>query len=246
LLDESGNILTDELGNRFTDGTCSGDLPICYEALVMVKQAQSAGGTPVTGGFPQAGPAVTARSDWLAGLLSYQTDSLQGNIPSTTVYYSAGNPPLSLWGGVGSLLAGDPFAITQIVDAVVTSGLNGRFNTTANANGNWLESDSSFDITLSPLQTAFGCYVMDLGDAGATLQILVYSGPTLLETIVVPSTPPDAPSSDEAMWVGYENTGVPFDKVSFVITQSAPDSADYDIVGFDDFAIGLHPPCTPA
>lgn len=219
---------------------------ICYELVVKVKQACS--GTPP--GMTQSGAAVAARNSWLAGLLTHQTDSLQGNTPSTSVYYSVGNP-LSLFGGAGSLVAADPFAITQIVDGVVTSGLNGRRNTSSTANGNWLESDSSFEVTLSPAVTAFGFYVMDLGDpggdnVGATLEVDYFSGATLLETVVVPHNPPNSPSSDEAMWVGYENTGTTFNRVVFRITQSEANPEDFDYVGFDDFTIGTHPPCTPA
>ena len=230
-------------------GTPSAGLYICYERVVMVKQPKGQASGPL--GMFQGGAAFSARSTWMAGLLSYQADNLQSNTPSTSVYYSPGNPPLSLWGGAGSLLATDPFAITQVVNAVVTTGLNGRFNTSSASNGNWLESDSSFDVTLSTPQTAFGFYVMDLGDdgpgdSGAALEIDIFNGATLLETIVVPSVVPDAPSHDEAMWVGYENTGTPFDLVRVRIIQSALDPEDYDYVGFDDFTIGLHPPCTPA
>jgi hypothetical protein len=221
----------------------------CYERVVMVQQPK--GNPPGPSGMFQAGAAAVARNEWLAGLLSSQTDNLQGVAPSTSVYYSGGTP-LPLFGGAGSLVALDPFAVTQVVDATITtSGLNGRFNTSSAGAGNWLESDSSFDVTLSPPKTAFGFYVMDLGDhgtfdEGATLTIEYYSGATLLERVTVPHNPPDSPSSDEAMWVGYENTAVPFNLVRFIITQSAADSADYDYVGFDDFTIGTHEVCTPS
>jgi hypothetical protein len=221
---------------------------ICYERVVMVKQAKGQASGPL--GMAQSGAAFSARSTWLAGLLSYQADNLQGNTPSTSVYYTDTNT-LSLFGGVGSLVAPDPFAVVQIVDGVVTSGLNGRFNTSSASNGNWLEATDPFEITLSTPQTAFGFYVMDLGDPDdellkATLEIDYFSGATLLETVVIPTLLPDRPSSDEAMWVGYENTGVPFNRISFRIIQSATSFADFDYVGFDDFTIGLHPPCTPA
>jgi hypothetical protein len=223
-------------------------LPVCYELVVKVKQSKGQAGGPL--GMAQSGAAFAARAAWLAGLLSYQVDTLQSRTPSLGIYYDNGNP-LPLFGGIGSAGNPDPFSVMRVVDAVVTTGLNGRFNTSSASNGNWLETDTSFEVTLSTPHTAFGFYVMDLGDPagddeGATLEVDYFNGATLLETIVVPHNPPDSPSSDEAMWVGYENSGTPFNRISFRITQSEPSSGDFDYIGFDDFTIGLHPPCTPA
>jgi len=229
-------------------GASEPELPVCYERVVLVKQPKGQAAGPL--GMAQSGAAFAARAAWLADLLSYQADTLQSNTPSNSVYYTGTNA-LSLFGGVGSLVGPDPFGLVKIVNGTVTSGLNGRFNTSSASNGNWLEATHSFTVTLSPPQTAFGFYVMDVGDAGpegtgVTVDIDYFNGATLLETVAIPRFLPDRPSSDEAMWVGYENTGVPFDRVSVRITQTAPSSADYDYIGFDDFTIGLHPPCTQA
>jgi hypothetical protein len=220
-------------------------LPFCYERVTMVQQPHAPQFGP--GGPAQSGAAFAARAAWLAGLLSHQTDNLNSVAPSKSIFYTDTNA-LSLFGGVGSLLAPDPFALVWVVDNTVDDGLNGRSNTSP-VGFNWLEATDSFEITLSTPQTAFGFFVMDLGDPiaafSASLEIDYFSGATLLQTVVVPNTAPDSPSSDEAMWVGYENTGVPFNRISFRITQSAADFADFDYIGFDDFTIGLHPPCTP-
>jgi hypothetical protein len=218
-------------------------LPVCYERVTMVKQPHAPQFGP--GGPSQSGAAFTARAAWLAGLLSHQTDNLNGVAASDLIYYTDTNA-LPLFGGIGSLVAPDPFALVWVVDNVVDTGLNGRSNTSP-VGFNWLEATDPFEITLATPQTAFGFFIMDVGDADAVVEIDFFSGTMLLETIAIPTELPDRPSSDEAMWVGYENTGVPFDRVSVRIIQSptATSFSDYDFIGFDDFTIGLHPPCTP-
>jgi hypothetical protein len=48
------------------------------------------------------------------------------------------------------------------------------------------------------------------------------------------------------MWVGYANGNTPFDRVRVVITQVSLIPSNYDIIGFDGFALGQVPPCTPS
>jgi hypothetical protein len=217
----------------------------------MVEQHQTFGGASVGDGMAQSGPAVTARTNFLAALASHVSDNLNGRTPSTSVKYNLTNP-LPLCGGLASLAAlqadDEELFITGtrsvLVSPAISTG-NGRFNATENASGLWYESDGTFDITLTESRTAFGCYVMDVGDFGATVTFEFYNGSTLRRTVAVPTANPDRPSSNEAMWVGYANGNTPFDRVRVVITQVGARPDQYDVIGFDGFAFGQVSPCTP-
>jgi hypothetical protein len=224
---------------------------MCAETVVMVEQHQTAGGASVGDGMAQSGPAVTARTNFLAALASHVSDNLNGRTPSTSVNYNLTNP-LPLCGGLASLAAlqadDEELFITGtysvLVSPVISSG-NGRFNATENASGLWYESNGTLDITLTEPRTAFGCYAMDVGDFGATVVFEFYNGATLRRTVALPTTNPERPSSNEAMWVGYANGNTPFDRVRIVITQVSPDPSKADIIGFDGFAFGHVAACTP-
>lgn len=225
--------------------------PDCFETLVMVEQHQTFGGASVGDGMAQSGPAVTARANFLAGLASYVADNLNGRTPSTTVNYNALNP-LSLCAGLASLAAlnaGDPDLFIPATYSVLVNnavaGGNGRFNATENADGLRYESTGTLDITLTEARTAFGCYLMDVGDFGGTVTFQFYNGATLRRTVAVPTTNPERPSSNEAMWVGYSDGNNPFDRVRVVITQTSSDPDEHDVIGFDGFAFGHVAACTP-
>jgi PKD repeat protein len=212
-------------------------------STVLVKQVQTAGGASVGDGMAQSGPAVAARDAWLAGLLSFDVDTLQGRTPTTLVNYND-STPLSLWGGLGTLKSEDEFAASRIVDGIVTTG-NGRFNASANANGNWYEANFNFNIVLSSPRSAFGCYVMDVGDLDGSVELDFYNGATVIQTVVVPSVPPNSPNSNEAMWVAYQSPGEFFDRIAFRVIQTRINPSQFDYIGFDNFTVGLHAPCTP-
>jgi hypothetical protein len=219
-------------------------LPTCARVIRRVKQHQGFGGAIVGDGMPQIGPAVDEKAAFIADLDSYVIDNLNGRTPSTsTPIYKVGTP-LSLWAGFGSLAAEGSFPFSVIVSGAIT-GSNGRFNASANENGNWYESDSPYNIILSAPRNAFGCYVMDVGDFGATLRFDLYSGGVVVDSYTCPTDDLNRPSSDQAMWISYSNGSITFDRIRAVLTQASGDPDFSDIMGFDDFIVGMVPPCIP-
>lgn len=220
---------------RFTPAT-----PDCFETIVMLKQTQSFGGTPSGDGFPQSGPAVTARATFLAGLQSYVSADLQHVAADSSIIYSSGSP-LTLWGGLGSLAGkSDPLFPGFENTYVDTGGANGRFNTSANSAGNYIETDYGFDITLTSTRTAFTCYVTDMGDANSIeVEFRFWNGSTLQRIMYMPVLNViDKPSSNEAMCVAYSDGNRPFDRIEVILNTFHTNYADADIVGFDDLAVG--------
>lgn len=221
--------------------------PACFERLVMVKQTQTFGGTPVNDGFPQSGPAVTARSDFLAGLLSYVTADMDHVSASASTIYTSSSP-ITMWGGLGQLF-GRAFT-TFGTDLTISDGVtvdigNGRFNTSANAQGNWALTASGWEISLTEARTAFGCYFTDIGDIReAEVEFRLYNGTTLVRIVAPPIIPIDKPRTNEAMWVGYANGSTPFTRIEAYIRLYSVNPSQRDYVGFDDFAVGNVITCT--
>jgi hypothetical protein len=217
-------------------------LPLCAEVLVMVKQTQGFGGAIVGDGMPQTGPAVTARAAFLAALQNYATADLNHVTASTSTSYTT--TALPLWGGFGQL-NGAEFFTSRVVNNVV-SGANGRFNTTANESGNWYETNADFNITLAAPKTAFGCYVTDMGDfREGEGEFRFYLGGALVRNIQLPVVFADKPRSNEAMWVGFADGGISFDRIEFINWQHSVNPSQRDFFGFDDFLIGDCLTCVP-
>lgn len=219
--------------------------PNCGELIVMVKQAQSFGGAPVNDGMAQSGPAVTARSTFLAGLQSFLTADMNHLTASFTDYMTT---PLTMWGGFGQIAGADfdGSGGTFYIDNPSTD-LSGRFNTTANATGNWAASSSGWEITLTAPRTAFGCYVTDLGDfREGELEFRLFNGSTLTRVVALPTVSVNKPRSNEAMWVGYADGNRPFTRIEAHIRQYSGNPSQRDFVGFDDFAVGTVVTCVPS
>jgi hypothetical protein len=222
--------------------------PACAEQLVMTKQTQSFGGTPVGDGFPQSGPAVAARASFLSGLQSHVTANMQHVLPNTSVIYTPGSP-LSLWSGLGSLAGKSEPGSPGLVNTYVTAGAaNGRFNTSANSAGNYVETDYGFDITLSSARTAFTCYVTDMGDANSVeVEFRFWNGAALQRILYMPVVNvTEKPSSNEAMCVAYADGSRPFTRVEVILNTFHDSYDDADFVGFDDLAVGNVVTCIPA
>jgi hypothetical protein len=219
--------------------------PACAEQLVMVKQTQSFGGVPVDDGFPQVGPAVTARASFLAGLQAHTSDDLSGLTATSTNY---GSTLLSLWGGDGQIAGGNYAgvgALFYISSPLI--GTNGRFNTSANVSGNWGETSTGWQILLPAPRTAFGCYVMDLGDVReGEVEFRFYNGSTLTRIVAPPTVPADKPRTNEAMWIGYADGNRPFTRIEAHVRQYNTNPSQRDFVGFDDLAIGDVIACVPS
>ena len=86
---------------------------------------------------------------------------------------------------------------------------------------------------------------MDMGDFGANVTVQFFQGATLLGTVSLPTIAIDKPGSSEAMWVGYYDGNKPFNKIKISVEQTTEDPDFFDVVGFDDFVIGMAPACTP-
>jgi hypothetical protein len=223
-------------------------LPECGEVMAMVKQSQTAGGASIGDGMAQSGPAVSAQAAFLAGLSSYLTADLNHVTASATVEYDINNP-LPLWSGFGELRGkGDTTNFDNNMQVVnKTIDTSGRFNTSANASGNWYQSPLGWDITLDSPRTAFGCYYMDCGDVReGEVEFRLYNGASLVKVLAPPVVFADKPRSTEAMWVGYANGNTPFDRIEAVLFQHSVDPDLRDFVGYDDFAVGECVTCVPS
>jgi hypothetical protein len=225
-------------------------IPACLQTLVMTKQAQTAGGASVGDGMAQSGAAVSARSAFLAALSSYVTADLNHVTASVSVEYDINNP-LSLWSGFGELRGkGDVTNFDsnmRVADGTINDIGNGRFNTSANVRGNWYVSPLGWDITLAATRTAFGLYVMDLGDVReGEIELRLYSGSTLVRIIAPPTVFADKARTNEGMWIGYANGNTEFDRIECVLRQHSANPAQWDFVGYDDFAVGQCIACVPS
>jgi len=145
--------------------------------------ALSAGAAQAAVNFSLAGPglsaAQSAEASFLAGLDSFTTETFENftagdDTGSGSVDTSVGNfrRGLTAIDGTGDCVFGCDNL--QILDAATTP-FNGRFNTTPGG-GNWLDSNDltaiSWDLVgVSPEVSAFGLYLTDANDVGATLTV---------------------------------------------------------------------------
>lgn len=208
------------------------------DILLMSKQGQAAGGAIIGDGMAQSGPAVAAKTTFLGELSSFLTADLE-EITATSTNY--GGVPQSIFGGQGQLV-GRAYTSSGAVLNVhnpLTSGNNGRFNTSGNFQGNWCETSTGLEVLVNTPKTAFGCYVMDLGDVReGELEFRVFNGSSLLRVLALPTISTDKPRSDQAMWVAYASSEMPFTRVEAHIRQYNINPSQRDFVGFDDITVG--------
>lgn len=131
---------------------------------------------------------------------------------------------------------------------VTTGGSNGRFNTSANAAGNYIDTDYGFDVTLTSTRTAFACYVTDMGDANSVeVEIRFWNGSVLQRILYLPVVNvTEKPTSNEAMSVAYSDGSRPFNRVEVILNTFHGAPGDEDFVGFDDLAVGHAVTCVPS
>jgi hypothetical protein len=210
-------------------------LPACFELIQIATQQFD----PVLG-MNTGGSAITARNlflSYLSNYLSADMNHLTGGFPSATTRISA-SQPRSIWSGLGTITTDSAFNFAYTANTANSASYPGRFNTTLPSAGQWLDSDSSLNFTLSSARNAFCCYITDLGDFLASLTFEFYLGVTLIKSVAVPY---QDFNTGEVMHFGYLNGAISFDKVRIAIEQ--PGSPSLDSVGYDDLVIGTALPC---
>lgn len=134
--------------------------------------------------------------------------------------------------------------------SVSSTTWTGRFNTTGDltslpvnpvSTSGWFETNkSSVEVTFGTAVSAFGTFLIDVGDfnGALTVQVFAASGRLLSEELI----PEGAGSLNGGLaFFGYTNT-TQFNRVLFSITQASGATADeYDFIGFDDFITGTLP-----
>jgi hypothetical protein len=137
---------------------------------------------------------------------------------------------------------GQGFETVQWVVNNASDPAAGRFNTSADANGNWYLTDISYEISLVTPKTFFGMFMTDHGDFAGEVDVLFYNGLTFLRGFCFPTVTALKAAGNNVMWAAYGNGSAPFTKVHVAIRQF--DYASRDVIGFDDFIIGDHVACT--
>ncbi len=171
-----------------------------------------------------------ARDLFLTGTTGLQSEGFE------TAAVGIPSSGLSLFGGQGALTQ-DAFFGGKIVQG---NQQNGRFNTTPNCNTvtgcKWWETGDSFVVSLGAQKSAFGFYATDLGDAGGAVSLDFWNDNTRVRSGIAVTQPTQ---TSGLLFFGYIDDTFTFNRVTFNITQTATDVADYDLIGFDDILAGV-------
>lgn len=189
----------------------------------------------------QAGPAFTSRANFIATLSSYVIADLSHVAASGATLYRYATTPLTIWGGLAQM--GSEVADTKckVLDRL-TAG-SGRFNTSADAFGNWFEAAYTWKIVLGEHRNAFACTITDIGDLGGTVSFQFLDGATVVDSYVLSTT---ITSTSQFLQFCYGNGNIQFNTVRVIITQSGGNPTFFDGIGFDDLMVGQVLACTPA
>lgn len=214
--------------------------PQGFLRLLMVKGQQ---GSASGDGMVQSGPAVAARTAFVAELASSVNANLDHVAASSTTYTPAS--PLSLWSGLGSLVPLPPPrnpTATAYSTTVRIGGSNGRFNTDSELTANYLETPQGFEIALTSPRTAFSCYMTDMGEANsAEVEFRFFLGGTLVAAVHGPTDFIEKPTSGNALLFAYANGGQPFDRIQARVQSFWVNPSEVDVVGFDSLLVGTAP-----
>lgn len=186
---------------------------------------------------PAAPGPVNERNRFLSGLQagSLVTEGFSSTPPSTPDPDPAETRTWSIMGGAGKMVTSDQSRTSDVaqVSSFDAGSFTGRFNMTGGSNtGGFFETDASFTVSLNPgtLRNAFGVYLIDLADFGASVELL--SGTQLVSRGEIA---PTVNANGNVVFFGFYSD-VAFDSVRFVVRQNPQTCGDEcpDIIGIDD------------
>jgi hypothetical protein len=95
-----------------------------------------------------------------------------------------------------------------------------------------MPGNGSASITFNAPIAAFGFYGSDVGDFGGSLQVLLYNGATLVQTLTAPNNTAGGNQNGNDVYFGFIDTAQQYTKIVLSSSNTG------DNFGFDDFSVG--------
>jgi MYXO-CTERM domain-containing protein len=153
-----------------------------------------------------------------------------------------GATTLPVLGGLGSLTQG----VGGRANVLQGAPANGRFNTTPGCDitiaCKWLETSTTFTIRLNAVREAFGFFATDVGDAGGSITLDLWSGVNQVRSGIAVTQPGQIAG---LLFFGYIDDAFKFDRITVNVTQTSANPVFFDGMGFDDVLAGNIAGTTP-
>lgn len=234
-------------------GTFASAAPVFMDvAVAQETRVDPTDPSPSAPRAPQGAP-VERLGEFEALITDIKNESF-GSVPKSGAF---GNSSLDLSASIGAelrvLQPGGETRVGEVVDSGTDFPIDGRFDTTGDANKRWWLTSNAFVLDFGAAGVnALGFYATDVGDFRGSFEIELVrangDGTTTSVTQVFMPGQNSASSSTPSAnmnngWLQffafYDPEGLTYNQVIFRIgQQSGLDPDDYDYLGFDDFVVG--------